>query len=196
MSLQRLSEPSTEPLTLAELKSLLHIDGTDDDAALQMWLPAARRQCEHLTARTLIETTFAHTRDAFPGAGGDILLEHGPVLTVVEVGYLDSSGVPQIMAPEGYALAPKFGVDYLRPAYGGQWPATLCTANAVRIIVVAGHGGATEDEKRARVPEPVRQWIALRTAWLRRAAIAIDGAIPAWPGHVDGLLDGIRRVTV
>lgn len=196
MNITRLAEPSTEPLTIAELKMLLHVDVTDDDAAFALWLPAARRECEHRLGRTLVETTLQMERDAFPGADGDILLPYGPVITVAEVGYLDADGAPQIMPSDQYALAPKFGTDYLRPAVGATWPGTLCAANAVRIIYVAGHGGTTEEEKRARVPEPVRQWIALRTNWLRRAAIALDGAMPGWPDHVDGLLDGARTLRI
>ncbi|NDA93971.1 MAG: hypothetical protein EBX90_11955, partial [Betaproteobacteria bacterium] len=59
--------PATEPLSLEEVKEHLRIDSSAEDALLQMYIEAARKVCEHNTARALITQTWETTFDRFPG---------------------------------------------------------------------------------------------------------------------------------
>jgi uncharacterized phiE125 gp8 family phage protein len=190
---KRISEPSTEPLTVDEVKTLVHIDGTADDAALAVWLAAARREAEHRCSRTMIETTWQLTLDEFPAGDEPLRLDYGPVTQIVSVEYIDAAGAAQTLAAAYYTLAPSYGADYLAPAYDTLWPDTLATPNAVTVTYVAGHGGVTEAAKRAAVPAPVRSWIALRTKHLRDVSIALNGNVPPWPEFLDGQLDELRE---
>ena len=69
------SAPATEPVSLAEVKSYLRIDGTADDAVLTILIASARRSAEEYTKRAFITQTWQLTLDRF-GRARDHLV-HG-----------------------------------------------------------------------------------------------------------------------
>ena len=54
LRLQIRTEPAAEPVTLAELKTFMRIDGSEDDALIESLIVAARELCESYTGRALI----------------------------------------------------------------------------------------------------------------------------------------------
>lgn len=161
MALRRISEPAEEPLTLAEAKLHCRVDdgmGSVDDAWLTATIIAARQHAEGRMQRSMIDSTFVLTLDAFSDA---ILLPMPRVLLVTEVSYVDTDGATQALASNLYSLdnASEF-TNWLLPAYGTQWPATRDQANAVQITFRAGWAD------RASVPESVKLWMKLAIgAW-------------------------------
>lgn len=140
---------TTEPVTVAEAKTRLRIDGTDDDTDLTMMIADARDMCEHETGRSIAASTWEIKLDAFPE--GEIQLFHPPVLTIESVTYIDENGATQTLASSAYALDNYIEPGWVLRAHNTEWPATLDTANAVTVRYTAGYGSSC--------PPALKDWI-------------------------------------
>ena len=101
MSLNVVTRPTVEPVTLAEAKEQLRLDFADDDGLLAGKLLAARHWVEGQTKRVLAQTTFDYFIDyKFPTRYGTyrIDLPVNPVISVTSVSYVDSNGATQTWA--------------------------------------------------------------------------------------------------
>lgn len=173
MTTRRLTT-TAEPVTAAEVKTLIPLDGTDHDTRIGVLITALRQQAEQITGRALATGNFARTLDAFPADAGAIELHFGPVSAIVSVSYVDTAGFTQTLS--GTQLDSASLPARLLPAYGSEWPATRAVPNAVTVTYTAGYG--------ASAPKEVQHWIAARI----RADI--DGC--AVPDYMDGLLDSLK----
>jgi uncharacterized phiE125 gp8 family phage protein len=85
-TIQIVTPPASEPLTLAEVKEFLRVDHSDDDATLAIFITAARQLCESYTRMALLPTTFEEYFDDFPQYTGtfkdEIRLSRSPVSAV------------------------------------------------------------------------------------------------------------------
>ena len=66
MSLQLISPPAIEPVTLDEAKAHLKVDTTDDDTLITSLIAAARIRAEWLTRRAFITQSWMLWRDRWP----------------------------------------------------------------------------------------------------------------------------------
>lgn len=182
MPTARITDATVEPVELARVKRRLALDQDDpfDDEDILALITTARHDCEARLQRTLIQTTWRHTRDTFPGCA--IKLEMGPIMAVASVQYVDQAGVLQTMADTEWRLDPASA--RLVPDYGTSWPATRAEPGAVRITYTAGYGATA-----AAVPSPLKDWIVLAVGDLyqQRTRSAERPAVPL--NFVDGLLD-------
>lgn len=98
MPLQLVTPPAGEPVSLAEAKQHLRVDGDDDDLLIGSLIAAARQAAETQTGRQLITARWKLVLDAFPGPlmqspsgasftlpGHAILLAKCPVQSVVSI---------------------------------------------------------------------------------------------------------------
>lgn len=186
MSLDIITPPTIEPVTLAEAKLNLSIDGTESDLLIPRKIKAAREACEQQLSRAILEQTWELAIDAFPD--GAIELARPRVLSIVSVKYIDTSGVEQTLSPTAYTLDASTLPGYVLPAYGTSWPtARDGTANAVRVRFTCGYGSTV-----ASVPESVREWINAHVALaMRHREAASDRPLTPVP-HLDRLLDRER----
>lgn len=185
MRVRVLTPPATEPLTLAEAKLHLRVDGTDEDDYITALIVAARESAQHELGRALITQTLRLTLDAFPADGGIELLMP-PVQSITQVQYVDAAGATQTLLGSAYSLDAVSQPSWLLPAYGTTWPATREQANAVWVDYVAGYGAA------GAVPQPVKQWmlLAIGDMYANRERSGEKAAVPH--GFVAGLLDPYR----
>ncbi|NBX73427.1 MAG: phage gp6-like head-tail connector protein [Alphaproteobacteria bacterium] len=65
-SLKRLTEPATEPVTLAEAKAHCRVDIDADDALIQGYIRAARELCEDYVERTFVTQQLQMKLDQWP----------------------------------------------------------------------------------------------------------------------------------
>ncbi|NWG92645.1 MAG: phage head-tail connector protein [Parvularculaceae bacterium] len=84
MSLTLIAPPAEEPVSLAELKAHLKIDGADEDALLSGLILAARRTLEAKFGLALVAQTWRLALDAAPAA--PVVLSLSPVLSIDSVG--------------------------------------------------------------------------------------------------------------
>lgn len=206
MPTDRITDATTEPVTLAEAKVHLRepLEDADNDAYIAALITSARLDAEHRLQRTLITTTWRLTLDAFPsfvcdgrvrpvnGYGdGAIRLAMGRVIAVQSITYLDADGAERTLAADQYRVDLAGDVARITPAYGLSWPTTRAVTGAVQVNYTAGYGASA-----AAVPAPIKSWIKLAVGDLydQRSRSAEK---PAVPQHfADALLDAARIWTV
>lgn len=149
--------PTSEPVTVAEVK-LQAVIGTDaDDALLAIMIQAVREHGEALTNRSFITQTLKVSLDSFPAK---IDLPRGPVTAVSSVTYIDEDGDEQtLVAGTDYDTDIISLVGRVQPVYMGQWPTTKQVPNAVNVTYTAGWTTET-------IPAALKQWLLVRVASL------------------------------
>lgn len=187
MSLRLITPAAELAVSLAEAKLHLRVDGTDEDALITALIHAAAETAEQITGRAVMPQTWELTLDAFPDA---LELTRVPAVSVTSVKYYDTTGVQRTLDSTAYALdnADDFGLAYIVPAYGAEWPETREQINAVAVRYVAGYADA------ASVPMPIKQWILLQIGAMyanrEREALSTSSAVTL--AFADGLLDRYR----
>ena len=178
MPLQLVTPPAGEPVSLAEAKQHLRVDGGDDDLLIGSLITAARQAAETKTGRQLITARWKLLLDAFPGPlmqsatgasfslpGHAILLAKCPVQSVVSIEYMDMNGATQVMPAGDYVLDVACEPARITPVFGKT------------------------------VPEGLKSWIKLRVGSLyghrEEMSVLSRGRIDPLP-FVDGLLDGFK----
>ena len=191
MALTTYTAPTTEPLTLAEVKAHLILDPTDstDDHLLTMFISSVRFAAEQITKRAMITQTLDLTLDEFPK--WELCLPKPVLQSVTSITYVDTAGASQTLSASDYMVDIKTEPARLTPAYGLYWPLTRYQMNAVTIRFVAGYGAA------AAVPAGIKNWMLMRlaTLWENRQAVVIErgmNMIELPPSFIDGLLDPYR----
>ena len=142
----------TEPVTTAELKTLIPLSGNDFDLRLAALIPALRQEAEQITRRALARSTWRLQLDAFPPA--EIRLLWPNLVSVDSIEYVDTTGATQTLAPGAYFVDTHSEPGWVLPAAGTSWPSTYATANAVTVNYTAGAGASS--------PETLKLWIAAR----------------------------------
>ena len=189
MTTTRITQPATEPITLAEAKAHLRLTHDDEDLLVSAMISAARAACEDRLQRTLITSDWRLTMPAFPLVPF-IYLAMGDVQSVTAVTYTDPDGITQTLSPSAYRLGRSNGRPVLVPAPGQGWPATQAgVMEAVSVEYVAGYGNVA-----ASVPAPLKAWIllALGDLFENRQATSIGDTVNPLP-FADGLLDTYRN---
>ncbi|MFG1347276.1 phage head-tail connector protein [Xanthobacter autotrophicus DSM 431] len=138
-----LSGPAAEPLTRAEAKAYLRIDGEAEDALLDALVPAARRLVEVETGRALMDQTWRFSLDRWP-LRGVIPAPVAPVRQILSatVEALDGSTAPvlsgalTLVSDRAPALIRVDGTRVAAPAraHGG-----------IVITLIAGYGPEATD---------------------------------------------------
>jgi uncharacterized phiE125 gp8 family phage protein len=185
-NLTLVTAPATEPVSIAELRTLLRIDVADEDSLLAEIIIAARRECEIHLRRALINQTWDWKLDAFPS--WSLYVPLPPLVSVTSIVYLDSGGASITLASTKYKVDTSDEPGRITPEYSEVWPDTRDTINAITIRFVAGYGGSDFN-----VPSGIRQWILRRAAdhYEMRGRLSQGVTISPVP-FVDGLLDPYR----
>ena len=183
-----ITQPASEPITLAEARAHLRVTHTDEDTLITALITAARADAENELQRSLITQTREIARDTFPAA---IELTFGPVIAVASVKFDDPAGIERTLDPATYRLDTYRLSGWIVPDPDYSWPETRQHVNAVRVRYTAGYGPAATD-----VPAPIRQWILLRigTLFEHRESVAAGVTVATVP-YVDRLLDPYRVPT-
>lgn len=179
MKVVRLTQPSIEPVTVAEAMAHLRQIEDDEESLVAAYVSAARERVENYCNRPFTQATFAILPDAMPT--GDLALALPfPVTTIDSVTYRDSDGDEQTWDGANYSLDAVRGV--MRPA--DTWP----DGSDLRVNVTAG------DASSPRVlPAPIRAAILLYTADLYEVRQAhVIGASVAENPAAEMLMDPYR----
>lgn len=152
---------SVEPVTTAELKTHLRIDGTSEDAYIAEIGVAARRDCENFTGRSFVTATWNLNFDDFPD-GTEIEVPRAPLAGVTHVKYYDTAGTQQTLAATNYHVDTRRTPGRIVLVDGAAWPQVQTQRpSAVEVQFTAGYGGSA-----AAVPETFKAAIKLMTAHL------------------------------
>lgn len=207
MPLQRIVDPTVEPMTLDEAKLHLRVDHTLDDALITAMISACRDFAETKTQRSLMTQTWVLTLDSFPGPSlmgvpfgrayslpeHAIILERPPVQSITSIKYLDTSSTQQTMPTTDYVDLTNGGAQRvdapvrITPVFGKIWPINQPQIGAVQVQYIAGYGNAGSN-----VPGGLKAWMKLRLGAMyeNREEIAVGQRIVVSElPFVDGMLD-------
>ncbi|HWB46507.1 MAG TPA: head-tail connector protein [Hyphomicrobiaceae bacterium] len=190
MTLVLSSGPAVEPVTLADAKAQLRVDGTADDTLIASLILTSRLHVEAGLGVALNTQSWSYFLDAWP-PGAQVVLPLRPVQSVAAVRlYADDESVQTVPA-ETYLL----DLDQQRPRLVRRgatvWPVPSRSANGIEIAMVAGYGDNAAD-----VPAPIRQAILLLTAhWYdHRSPFEVGTVAAPVPPMVSELLAPYRAV--
>lgn len=131
--------PSTEPLSIAELKTHLNITTNLLNAQLTMFIQAAREFLEARTGATIHQQTLEQVWNYWPCYERIEFPRATPLISVSSLSYKDSAGNVTTLAANQYVLDTDSMPGGVLPAYGTTWPSfTAYPVNAVRARYVCG----------------------------------------------------------
>lgn len=163
-SLKILTKPSLYPITLADLKAFLKIEGTDEDMLLTMIIEGCTDQAQIYCSRYFINHTLLLTLDAPPGASNnfDLILGEGvhtgyrgmysglthidlpcpPAVSITSVKTYSTGNVESVFSNSSYRLDAQSARMYLNQ--GETFPSNMRDFEAIKIEYIAGYGAAPQ----------------------------------------------------
>lgn len=187
MTYALIGPPQAEPLSLAEAKAHLRLDGSDEDALLSSLIRAAREHLERATGLCLIHQTWRLYLDKWPD--GDVIqIGKGPVQTIETILVFDADGNPSDITATDMLLD-----GTARPVR--LWlrdpPSPGRAINGIEIDFIAGYGEAGSD-----VPDTLKRAMLTHVAQMFafRGAILPENQPAATPAGYDRLVSPFRRM--
>jgi uncharacterized phiE125 gp8 family phage protein len=187
MSLILLSGPAVEPITLAEAKAHLRVDGTTEDALIASLIITSRLHIEAALGLALISQSWALRLDAWP-KGGIVIVPIRPVQSVQSVRVTNADDTLTTIEPTRYLLDGASLPPRLLPT-ASPLPDPGVRAQGIEIAFTAGYGASA-----ASVPHPIRQAILLLVAhWFEcRTPVFVGHSATRLPDIVSALLAPYR----
>lgn len=171
-----LDGPAVEPVTLAEAKAFLRLDGTDEDDLVGALITAARLTVERAARITLIRQTWRVTLTRWPAARV-LRLPIAPVSAVVAARVVDASGTATLPA----------GTCRLRPDDGSLLSVDPAAAGPgeggrIEIDLQCGFGpdaGAVPETLKLAIRRLVAEWFENRGDEAPRTGLALPSGVAA-----------------
>lgn len=152
---------AVEPVTLAEVKTDLRIDASDEDGLLMSLIGQARLDVETWCRRALIHRTLEMSLGGWP-ADNWIRLPYPPAVSLTSVSYYTDANVLTAMALGDLVLIADVEPGIVTLAKDKGWPgATLRSVWPVRVRWVAGYG-ATQVSVPEYYRSAMRALVAIR----------------------------------
>ena len=193
-SLNRVSGPAVEPISLADTKTHLRVDIVDDDAYIATLISSAREYCEDYLDRSLISTQWLMKMDNFGHGIAGIEIPRPPMAqtgttTTVAVTYtLNTGGTTTTLSASDYRVDRAATPGRIYPLYGGSWPSHISDANAVTVTWYSGYGPTA-----ASVPSQIKHaMLMLIGTWYERRLGVDSVSSVEVPFGVRALLDMAR----
>ncbi len=187
MALIMTSAPAIEPVTLADAKAHLRVDGAAEDTLITALIQVARLQVEAALGLALIQQGWTWRIDRWPSTGA-IELPLRPVASITQVRAQNADLSFTVALLTSYLLDGRGEPPRLVPT-GAGLPLPGVAALGCEINFTAGYGALAAD-----VPTPLRQAILLLIAhWFENREPTSEGtqARPI-PDTVNALLNPFR----
>lgn len=191
MALRLITAPAETPVTLTEAKAHLRVVDDDDDAFIEILIPASTRHAERFMGRAIIDQTWELVLDAFPTC--EIKIPLPPLIEVVSVVYDDEDGNEQTLSTSGYTVDNVSEPGWVVPT-DDTWPTTFDGINAVRIRFRAGYLDTLSSPQVANVPDDIRFGILLNigSMFANRETVVIGVTATTLPWGAEQLLRAHR----
>lgn len=157
MSWKVTTEPASEPITLADAKLWLKVDGTADNNLITALITSARLWVERHCNVGLLPQTITEVWDGWP-AGREMELSVSPLRSVTSIKYLDSNGDEQTLSSANYAYDIYAKPPRVQLKYSQTWPTLYDEINSVSAVYAVGYDSA------ATVPESIKTAMYLAIA--------------------------------
>jgi uncharacterized phiE125 gp8 family phage protein len=186
MALIPLLRPAAEPVTLADLKAWIRLDGSDEDDVLAALLATARLAVEEAAGGRLVTQDWRLVLDAWP-PDGVLTLPLAPVQAVTAVRVRDAAGGAMVLPASAWLLDAASDPPRLVLVGSPQVPGRRL--GGIEVDVTAGYGPP------AAVPEPLRMAVRLTAARLfEHRGDGRDETGAAVPPAAVALIAPFRRV--
>lgn len=180
MTYALITPPGAEPISLADLKAHLRIDGDDEDALLASLVRTARAHLERTAGLALISQGWRLYLDAWPEIGA-IEIARGPVISVDAIRVFDELGEESAISLAGHVLD---GIQRPARLWLRERPAARQAINGIEVDFTAGFGEAGED-----VPDMLKRAMLVHAAHMYE----FRGAVPV-EMQPAGVPDGYDRL--
>lgn len=131
-----ITQPTTEPITSAEVIEYLRLDDSPTDIDLvNSLIIAARQYLEEYINRPIATQTLETSFDAFQ----DEFVLTAPIQSVSSIKYLDENNAEQTLAADQYIVDTYSDPVKITPNVDVSYPNTYQVPNAVKIRYVAGY---------------------------------------------------------
>jgi len=151
MSLQLLTPPAVEPVTLDGAKAHLKVDTSADDALITDLIAAARARAEWHLGRALITQGWMLWLDAWPAV---IEVPLPPLQAVTSITAYALNDAATVLDPATWQVDASSAPARIALKANAAPPVNLRALNAVAVEFTAGYGNAAGD-----VPAPIREAI-------------------------------------
>ena len=189
MTIEVVTEPTWEPVTLDEAKLFARVDINDDDALITALIVAARHEAEVECHRTISQKTMAIKLPRFCTIFN---LALPPIISVSSIKYYDTSNDLQTVSTDDYQsyVHKDGGVIMLKE--GASWPSSVYDRpDAVIVTYVAGYASASV------VPENIKTYIKIMVSTMYDVRESeVVGTITSKTNFVPRLLDKHRLINV
>lgn len=200
MSVERLTSPAYEPVSLVEARRWLRLEDSDtaNTPVLNILIKAMREDAENLTHRAFISRQYRLNLESYPSSnryGWCIELPFPPLISVDSVKTIDTDGALQTMSTTLYEVHDEAEPAFIIPKYQQVWPVTRLRPDAVQVTFTAGYAsGSPTDEAAAQevLPANLRLWMQSKLATLfeQREQLIIGTIVAKVPrDYADALLD-------
>lgn len=153
MRLILLNGPAIEPVSLAETKSWLRVDGNEEDSLLSSLIASARRTLEAYTRRCFVTQYWRIMLDAWPkttnNAERSVAIPLTPFQRVTAIRVYDRSNAAHPVPAQIYYAPP--ATDRARVTFFAAPETPERASDGIEIDIVAGYGDQASD-----TPEPLR----------------------------------------
>ncbi len=182
-----LDGPAVEPVSLAEAKIWLRVEGADEDDLVSTLIVAARLMVETWANKRLINQNWRLVLDAWP-AGRVLRVPLSPLQAVTRIRMYDGNGAPSVVPPATYT------VDVVseppRIVAGADFPTPGRVVSGIEIDLTAGFGTTSRSP-----PAPLRQAVLLLVArWYEARGDGAANADISLPPDVAALIAPYRSV--
>jgi uncharacterized phiE125 gp8 family phage protein len=178
-----LTPPAAEPWTVAEAKSFLRVEHSDDDTIIAALIAAARGHVEALTRRALLTQSWRFVLDAWP-ADGRIVLRMGPLRSVIAARVYDTANNASGIDVETFVVDVAADV-VASPCWALPVPGRATAG--IELDLQLGYGNAAD------VPHALRHAVRMLVAhWYENRGLVAAGTVAALPAGVDALVAPYR----
>lgn len=186
-SLVRITAPSASPISLAEAKAQMRVDGSEEDAIIQRLIDAAVAfvDVQGALGFAMITQTWGQWIAPNPSTVSLLL---GPVQSVSAIKYYDVDGVLQTATLADFNIFGTPNRITITPKTGKAWPTTQTRDDAIKIEYVVGYGSTA-----ASVPQTVRHALMMLVAhWYENRETSAEKSMTEVPYGFHEMI-GIER---
>lgn len=181
-STKLITAPTELPIALAEMKTYLRVDASDEDALITTQIKAATKRLEELTDRKFVTQTWDIFFDAFPckykndwwdgvrdtsistliSGQRHIELPFGPVQSITSFNTYDDDDTEYTFASSNYVVDTASDQGRISLKLGGIWPSTILRPNrgiVIRGVFGFGAGYITDPVTASTIPEDIQEAI-------------------------------------
>lgn len=180
-TIEVVTPPTEEPISLADMKSHLRVIGTDDDSYIASLIVAARNYVQKAQGRQLVTATLRTVLDGFYRRF--LAIYPAPLQSVSAITYYDDTNTLQTLSASLYEVVNRRTLPGVQPVDTASWPSTYVRPDAVQIVHACGYGGAAD------VPATTVQAVRMLCAYWYNQREAVGPSMAEAPLGVRTLVD-------